>query len=153
MSKANWVYIAFIATLVGGIWAIVTLGRTLRAPTDLAGTWDIDWDWRLIPPNAGRLPTQLHIDQSGLFITATTDRQTRLTGRMQPATRPGAYALTLLRATPDDQTQRVSAPIAFLDIPHDGRPTRLTITLQTNPPRTGTARRQANGPATAPAPH
>jgi hypothetical protein len=152
MSKAAWVYIAFFSTLIAGIWVIITVGHSLRAPTDLAGTWDIDWDWRLIPPS-GRLPTQLHVDQSGLFVSATTDRQTHLSGRMQPATRPGAYSLQLLCTSPEANTPRVAAPLTFANIPRDGRPTRLTITLETNPPRTGTARKQSSGPTTTPAPH
>jgi hypothetical protein len=142
MSKANWLYVSLFAALAAGIWVIVTIGGSIRAPTDIAGNWELHWE----ATPADHLPTQLHIDQSGLFVAATIDARDQFSGRMSAATRPDAYALVL-----QPRAARASAALTLPHIPQDVRPARLAITLDTAPPLSGTATRQLRPrPSTSP---
>ena len=41
MSKPTAVYAVMIVALVGGLWAVLSIGGRLSAPEDLAGRWEL----------------------------------------------------------------------------------------------------------------
>ena len=67
MTRAYAIYFLMAATLAAGLWLILTLGDSLRAPDDLAGAWTVHWDHT--PPTEVPDKTVMHIDQSGRFFT------------------------------------------------------------------------------------
>ena len=67
MRRAYIVYILMVLALAGGLAIVLTLGDSLRAPDDLSGVWNVEWDHR--PPHALTQKSVMHIDQSGRFFT------------------------------------------------------------------------------------
>ena len=66
MSRAYLVYFVMAAMLAGGLWLVLTLGESLRAPDDLSGNWTVHWDQ---PPHSVPQDSVMHIDQSGRYLT------------------------------------------------------------------------------------
>ena len=65
MSRAYIVYILMFAVLAGGLWVVIELGESLRAPDDLSGEWTVAWKTAPPPEVADSV---LRIDQSGRFF-------------------------------------------------------------------------------------
>ena len=59
MSRATTVYVVMIVALVGGLWAVLSIGGRLSAPEDLAGRWELS------PGQA------VSVEQSGKFFQLT----------------------------------------------------------------------------------
>jgi hypothetical protein len=66
MSRAYLVYFVMAAMLAGGLWLVITLGESLRAPDDLSGNWTVHWEQ---PPPGFSPKGKMHVDQSGRFFT------------------------------------------------------------------------------------
>jgi hypothetical protein len=71
ISKGTGVYVIMLAVFGAGLWAILSFGSiVLRAPTDLAGTWE------LRPPGTGKDARPAHtlvVEQSGRFFEVAID--------------------------------------------------------------------------------
>jgi hypothetical protein len=75
MSRGWIVYIFMFALLGVGLWAVMRVGATLRAPTEIAGTRKVRWETES-PTGEAREGT-LAVDQSGQFCTFHFDGQRR----------------------------------------------------------------------------
>ena len=65
MNKAWITYLAMLAAVGAGMWAILYAGARLQAPPDLSGRWLLQWD---VVVNS-KLPVgSLQVEQSGLFF-------------------------------------------------------------------------------------
>jgi hypothetical protein len=76
MSRAYLVYFVMAAMLACGLWVVLTLGESLRAPDDLSGSWAVHWDQ---PPPGFPANGKMHVDQSGRFFTIKFDQGPTLT--------------------------------------------------------------------------
>jgi hypothetical protein len=65
MSRATVVYIVMLVACAGGLWAIIGLGKGLRAPTDLSGVWAVGGEDPTVPEQLGE---SVVIEQSGRFL-------------------------------------------------------------------------------------
>jgi hypothetical protein len=62
MRAAKLLYLLTVIFLVGGLWAVILLGSTLRAPYDLSGVWTLG-------------DRSMRISQSGRFLWLRNDRE------------------------------------------------------------------------------
>jgi hypothetical protein len=62
LSRPAVVYVVMLVVLVAGLWTVLSIGRHLHAPRDLAGKW------QLIPLSPGAKPQLMTVEQSGLFF-------------------------------------------------------------------------------------
>jgi hypothetical protein len=63
MNRATLVYILMLIGCGGGLWGILRAGAPLRAPLDLAGTWDV-----LPGGTGGDLGPTMTVEQSGRYV-------------------------------------------------------------------------------------
>jgi hypothetical protein len=105
MARAYLIYVLMFAALVGGLWAIFFVGRSLEAVRDISGSWTVKWD--TVPP-AGTARDHstsathiLRIEQSGRFCTVW------LTGRESMGMKivEGAYPQTAQDDAKDTRLQ------------------------------------------------
>jgi hypothetical protein len=69
MNRASLVYIVMALCLVAGLWAILDFGSGLKAPPDLAGTWEIEPDAAaVVAPVTAPLGRSVQLEQSGRFL-------------------------------------------------------------------------------------
>src|SRR5687768_3201406 len=69
MNRASLVYIVMALCLVAGLWAILSFGSGLKAPPDLAGTWEIEPDAAaVVAPVTAPLGRSVELEQSGRFL-------------------------------------------------------------------------------------
>ena len=70
MSRISILYVSMIVVFVAGLWTVVRVGRTLKAPHDLSGTWAV------VQPAEPTAPAQtLTIAQSGRFAKVKVNDQ------------------------------------------------------------------------------
>src|SRR5688572_28224631 len=99
MKKTTTTYITLLAVAGAMLWGILALGQRLEAPPHLAGAYAVDWEWGIIPPRGQRLPREIQIEQSGVFVTVTANDQILSRGQLQRTTdrAPGKPAYIYLR--------------------------------------------------------
>jgi hypothetical protein len=67
MSKTTLLYVVMIVAFVGGLWSIIRIGQSLRAPHDLSGTWTV------MQVDRAAQDIAFTVNQSGRFIKLKTD--------------------------------------------------------------------------------
>ena len=85
MKKKTTTYITLLAVAAAMLWGILALGQRLEAPPHLAGAYAVEWEWGIIPPRGQRLPREIQIEQSGVFVTVTANDQILSRGQLQRA--------------------------------------------------------------------
>ena len=69
MSKTTILYVSMVVVFVVGLWTIVQVGHSLRAPNDLSGTWAL-----VQQPAGDSTPAKmLTVAQSGRFAKVKID--------------------------------------------------------------------------------
>ena len=101
MTRAYSVYLSMFVLLALGLWAILHLGRGLRAPVDVSGDWRVAWT-SAAPPGLAR-DGALRIEQSGRYLVLDFGDELRLPvhvdgGWMTAATAASRTAPARLRA-------------------------------------------------------
>jgi hypothetical protein len=89
MKRSTKTYITLTAVAGALLWGILALGERLEAPPHLAGVYDVYWEWGIIPPRGQRLPREIQIEQSGVFVTVTANDQILSRGQLRRADGPG----------------------------------------------------------------
>ena len=82
--SATQSYLVLGAVTAASVWLVLALGARIEAPPHLAGPFHVNWEWEIIPPRGHRLPRQVQIDQSGVFVTVTAGDQIVSRGRLYP---------------------------------------------------------------------
>src|SRR4051794_29154494 len=71
MIRGYVVYILMFVALGVGLWAVLQFGATLQAPSEIAGTWHVQWE--TASPTGSGFGGTMTIDQSGRFCTVHFD--------------------------------------------------------------------------------
>jgi hypothetical protein len=66
---------------IGGMWLVLTLGDSVRAPDDLAGDWVVEWD-NAPPPDSAE--PKMRVEQSGRFFVVTFGRRSPMGMTLKP---------------------------------------------------------------------
>ena len=72
MSKITLLYVGMIVAFVGGLWSIIRVGQSLRAPHDLSGSWTV------VRGDRADERETFTVNQSGLFVKLRTEGQPTL---------------------------------------------------------------------------
>jgi len=79
MSRAYLTYFCVFAAMVGGLWVILTFGKSLEAPPDLSGEWRVKWD---APPKNALEQGWMKVQQSGRFLTVSFENSMSLSMKL-----------------------------------------------------------------------
>ena len=69
------------AVFIGGLWLVLDVGRSSKAPDDLAGDWTVTWETS--PPPLAVDPS-MHVSQSGRFFVVRFGQKSTMNMTLQP---------------------------------------------------------------------